>query len=188
MDIDLEKVRRALQEAPTAYSGRHFSVRRLSGTTKAGKHFTYDAVDHPGAVAILPVFENGDLLLIRNRRPIVGEILWEVPAGLLEKDEKLLAAAHRELLEETGYTAHSMEPLTAFYSSPGFSNEVLFSFLAQDLSFQGQQLEDDEDIEPKKVPLEQALQMIINGLVHDGKSVTTILYYALALQRNKHNV
>jgi ADP-ribose pyrophosphatase len=91
-----------------------------------------DVVLHPGAAAVLPVLRNGRTLLVRQHRYAVGKSLWEIPAGKLEPDEVPLECARRELREETGHDAPVWEDLASFYTSPGFTDERMTLFLAQD--------------------------------------------------------
>ncbi|MCE5319238.1 MAG: NUDIX hydrolase, partial [Parachlamydia sp.] len=103
-------------EADTVYHGDRFDVVSLP----IGNNKRRDVILHPGAVVILPILDHEHILLIRNQRFAVGKELWELPAGTLEKGEAPLETAKRELIEETGYEAAEMEPLTQFYTSPGF--------------------------------------------------------------------
>src|SRR5207302_6513099 len=111
-----------------------------------------DVVLHPGAVAILPLLDADRLCLVRNRRPIVGETLLEIPAGTLEPGEPPETAAIRELAEETGYRAEHWRKLAELIPSPGVLSERTHLFVAQDLTPGPQQLELDEDLPPQVVP------------------------------------
>src|SRR5262249_257010 len=116
-----------------------------------GQTVERDVVLHPGAVAILPLVDEERLCLVRNRRPIVGETLLEVPAGTLEPRETPEAAAIRELAEETGYQAEQWRKLTMFLPSPGVLSERTHLFLARDLTPGPQRLEKDEELQPQIV-------------------------------------
>jgi ADP-ribose pyrophosphatase len=133
---------------------------------------------HPGAVVILPILEDGRVLLIRNRRyAIGGQILIELPAGTLEKNEDPMNCAGRELLEETGHLAGRLQPLGNFFTSPGILSEKMYAFAAYDLEKRTSALEEGEEIEVMPVPLEQAIVMIKDGRIHDGKTIATLLMY-----------
>jgi ADP-ribose pyrophosphatase len=133
---------------------------------------------HPGAVVILPILEDGRVLLIRNRRyAIGGQILIELPAGTLEKNEDPMNCAGRELLEETGHLAGRLQPLGNFFTSPGILSEKMYAFAAYDLEKRTAALEEGEEIEVMPVPLEQAIVMIKDGRIHDGKTIATLLMY-----------
>lgn len=133
-------------------------------------------VVHPGAVVILPLLSD-NVILIKNERFVVDEILWELPAGTLEPNESPISTAYREIIEEIGYEAKEMAPLFDFYSTPGFSNEKLYAFVAKDLTHVGQNLDPDEKISVEILPWEKILQMIKEGIIHDGKTIATLLYY-----------
>lgn len=159
------------------YKGKIIEVRQVEVPSRGDVVATKDLVVHPGAVVILPFVSADTIVLIRNRRFAVGETLWELPAGTLEKDEAPDAAAHRELIEETGYQAKEISRLVSFFSSPGFCNEVLHTFVATGLTHVGQHLDDTEEIEPKIVPLTKAVDMVRDGIIKDAKSIVSLLYY-----------
>src|SRR3954451_11291390 len=122
---------------------------------------------HPGAVVVLPLLDDQRILLIRNKRYAVGQILLELPAGTLEKNEDPMNCAGRELLEETGYLAGRLKPLGNFFSSPGILSEKLYAFAAYDLEHKATALEEGEEIEISPVPFDDAVQMIKDGRIHD---------------------
>jgi ADP-ribose pyrophosphatase len=132
---------------------------------------------HPGAVVILPLLDTQTLLLIRNRRYTVGEVLVELPAGTLEKGEDPMNCAGRELLEETGYLARRLRPLRSFYSSPGILTEKMHLFAAYDLEQKRPALEEDEDIEVVRATLGEAIEMIHQGEIVDAKTIASLLLY-----------
>ena len=151
-----------------------FKGKRISLIIDQGK----EIVLHPGAVVILPIIDK-DVILIQNRRPAVDALLWELPAGTLEKEETPLSCAYRELEEETGYQARQMTPLFESYSTPGFTNEKLYFFLATGLSFVGQNLDAGEEIYVKKIGLQDALLMVFDNTICDLKTQTALLFYKL---------
>jgi len=116
-------------------------------------------------------------VLIRNYRFAVGEDLWELPAGMLEKGEQPEACAARELTEETGYTAGRIEKLCEFYSAPGTSDERIHAYLATDLTDGRQRLEADEEIAVEVVAEADARRMILDGTIHDGKTIAALLMH-----------
>src|SRR5256885_15034428 len=124
-----------------------------------------------GAWETLPLVEDDRILLLRNRRYAVGQLLHELPAGTLEKGENPMNCAGRELEEETGYLAGRLKPIGKFYSSPGILTEKMFAFAAFDLRKTKPALEEGEDIEVLEVSFHQAMEMIRHGEIEDAKSI-----------------
>lgn len=150
---------------------------------QSGEHrFAREIVEHPGSVTIVPMVDEDHVCLIRNFRIGVEETLIELPAGTREAGEAPMATARREVLEETGYRATSVEPLHAFWMSPGILNERMHLFLARGLTKARQNLDPGEDIEPLVVPWEAALAMADEGRIHDAKTLVG-LYYCDRLMR-----
>jgi ADP-ribose pyrophosphatase len=166
---------RAGIETETTHRGRLFSVEVLSFTDTHGRSVRREIVRHPGAVVIVPVLDDGRLVLIRNYRIAVDDRLWELPAGKLEPGEEPQDAAARELEEETGYRAGRIRPLTAFFSSPGFADELIRAFCAEDLTHVGQNLEPGEEIEVAELARDEVLAMIADGRIRDGKTIAAVL-------------
>lgn len=140
-------------------------------------------IHHPGASAVVPFLSDAhgadpQLLLIRQYRYATGGYLYEIPAGRLEPNEPPLACAHRELREETGCTALEMQPLTAFWTTPGFTNERIHIFLATGLTRGTTAHESDEFIEVVPMRLSEALGRIEAGEITDAKTMIGILFAA----------
>ena len=154
-----------------------FQVVRHTYTDHEGQVHTKDAIEHSGAVVILPVLDDGRICLIRNFRIATGETLIELPAGTREAEESTLSTALRELEEETGYRAESMKPICDFYVSPGILNERMYLFLARHLLAGSLQLQPGEQIETLLVSPAEALAMIKDGRIHDAKTITGLLLY-----------
>ena len=154
--------------------GRRLALERVIAEIR-GRRVALDALRHPGAVAVLAVDDGGRVLLERQYRPVVGEWLYEVPAGTLEPREDPLETARRELLEETGYTASKWRRLLVFYTSPGVSTEVMHLYEARGLSYQGARPEEDELIETVFVPLDKAIGMVWSGEIRDAKTIIALL-------------
>lgn len=138
-----------------------------------------DLIHYPGAVVVLPVCDDGSIVLIRNRRFAVREDLYELPAGLLDDGEDPAKCAARELAEETGYTAGRIEKLGGFYSTPGTSNGYLHAFLAAGLTDGPQDLETYEQITVELVRDDEVRRMVSDGRLHDAKSLATLALYWL---------
>lgn len=144
---------------------------------QTGKRSQREIVIHPGAVVVLPFLEPQRIVLIRNHRYTVGQVLIELPAGTLNRNEDPMNCAGRELLEETGYLAGRLQRLGAFYSSPGILSERMYAFAAYDLLRAAQALEDDEEIEVQPTVLDEAIDMIRSGQIVDGKTIAALLMY-----------
>ncbi len=141
-----------------------------------------EVVLHPGAVIILPVLEDGRIVMIRNLRHSVRETLLELPAGTLERDaggvgEEPALCAARELTEETGYRAGRIEPFGWFYTSPGILNEKMYAFLATRLTAGAQKLEETEQIQVVEMGPGEVLRQIRENLIVDAKTIATLLKY-----------
>ncbi len=143
-----------------------------------GRRSQREIVEARGAVGIVAVDADRNLLLVRQFRKPVEREIWEIPAGTLEAGEPPLECAQRELAEETGYRAETMEPMVSFYTSPGFCDEEMHLFLARHLAPGPQSLEDDESLKVSKVPLSRALEMIQTGEIADAKTLVGILLLA----------
>jgi ADP-ribose pyrophosphatase len=144
---------------------------------ETGRRFKREVVVHPGAVTILGLLDDGKVLLIRNRRYAVGQVLIELPAGTLEKNEDPMNCAGRELLEETGYLARKIKPIGTFFTSPGILSERMYAFAAYDLQKQKPALEEGEEIEVEPTSFDDALRMIRDGRIADGKTIAALLMY-----------
>ena len=159
------------------HRGRKIQVALDTSLLPSGETIQRDVVLHPGAVAILPLLDAEHLCLVRNQRPIVGETLWEIPAGTLEPGEQPPAAAVRELAEETGYHGEQWRKLAEFIPSPGVLSERTHLFLAQQLTPGAMSLEKDENLQPQIVPWQQALAWALDGTIHDAKTLIAILLW-----------
>ena len=137
----------------------------------------FDVVKHPGAVAILAIDEKENLVLIKQWRRTVEEILIEIPAGTLEKGEDPYHCAQRELREETGFRANSLTLLGGFYTAPGFCNEYIHLFLAKDLIHDPLQAEDSDDIDLYLIPLQTAFSLSQQGKIKDCKTLSALFLY-----------
>jgi ADP-ribose pyrophosphatase len=144
---------------------------------ETARRYKREVVVHPGAVVILGLLNDGRILLIRNRRYSVDQTLIELPAGTLEKGEDPMNCAGRELLEETGYLAGRLKPIGVYYTSPGILSEKMYAYTAYDLQKQESALEEGEEIEVEPTAIDEALRMIGDGRIQDGKTIATLLMY-----------
>ncbi|MHB8676703.1 MAG: NUDIX hydrolase [Candidatus Acidiferrales bacterium] len=161
----------------TMFRGRVFSVRRDTVIEPGGVRATRDLVVHNGSVVILPVFDDGRLLLIRQYRHSVGGYLWELVAGRIEPGEHPLPGAKRELLEETGYAARRWQKILDLFPTPGFVSERMVVYVARDLRAGPAHPEADERITVRAFSSREMETWIRTGKLRDAKSVAAILYY-----------
>ncbi len=154
--------------------GRVFELRSERVRLPSGLEQELLIVDHPGAVAVVPRESSGDVVLVRQYRHAAGDWLEEIPAGRLDPGEEPLAAAKRELEEETGLRARTWRPLVTFLPAPGFCSERMFVFLAEDLEpVAGGGLEADED-EELEVLRRSPEAILSSGAVVDGKTLLAV--------------
>ncbi len=166
-----------------AYTGRLLNVDRERIVNPAGQQIELEMVRHPGASAVVPLLSDPSstdpqILLLRQFRHAAGGMIWEIPAGVLEPDEKPEQCARRELLEETGVTAGVLKRLTTIFTTPGFTNERIHLYLATDLSQSEPNHQADEFIETQVMRLATALEMIRDGAIVDSKTVIGLLFVA----------
>ncbi len=164
------------------YDGRVVKLFKDTVRLVNGNESVREIVRHPGAVAVVPITEDGEIVLVRQFRYPFDEVLTEIPAGKLDPGEEPEAAALRELSEETGAEAESLEYLGAFYSSVAIFDEVIHLYLARGLKFQKQHLDEDEFLDVIKMPFEKAVGLVNSGEIRDGKTQTAILKTALRLK------
>ena len=177
--------RARLLSSKTVYKGKVFWVTSDDVLEPGGIRVRRDVVRHNGSVVILAIDasknpDDPEILLIRQYRHAAGQFLMELPAGRIEPGEKLIPAAKRELLEETGYKARRWSHHVRYYASPGFLAESMDILLAEDLVHAPGEGTPDEDehIEVYPTPLSEAVRLAMTGKVHDGKSLIGILFYA----------
>ena len=160
------------------YQGKRFRVVRAVQQMPDGSQHQREIVAHPGAVAILPLDEQGRVCLIENYRVTAGRALYELPAGTLEPGEPPAEAARRELAEETGYRAERFDLLSQFFTSPGVLDERMYLYLATGLKQGSPAREAGEDIHNRLMPLSEAIDMVRQGRIEDAKTLVGLLYYA----------
>lgn len=159
------------------YRGRKIQVAVDTTTQPDGTEVQRDVVLHPGAVAIIPLVDATHVCLLRNHRPVVGETLWEIPAGTLEPGELPEAAAVRELEEETGYRAATWRKLSVFIPSPGVLSEQTHLYVAEGLTAGTMRPEQDEELLPVIVEWRQALAWTLDGTIRDAKTLLALLLW-----------
>jgi len=146
-----------------------------------GREYDLDLVRHPGAAAVVPLDAAGRVCLVRQYRLGVDDFLWEIPAGKLDAGEAPEVCAARELREETGITAARLTSLGVYFPAPGIFTEVIHLFLAQSLEIGTPAPDADEELEIRWVALPDAMDLVLNGDINDGKT-------ALGLLRARHGM
>ena len=157
------------------YDGKIIRLRVDEALLPNGRTATREVVEHNGGVCVCALTDEGELLFVRQFRYPYGEVLTELPAGKLEKGEDPLEAGKRELEEETGARAEQYESLGVLYPSPGYCGEVIHLYLATSLRFGQMNPDEDEFLDVVRIPLEQAVQMVMAGELPDAKTQTAVL-------------
>jgi len=157
----------------TVYSGRLLKVKKME-VKLSGRAHLREVVEHPGAVALIPILGD-EIILIRQFRLAAGRMLYEIPAGTLGRAEIPEKCAARELAEETGYVAGRLEMLLRCFLAPGYSTEVVYFYLATELRPSTQRLEEDESIEVCPTPLRRAFEMAYTNEIEDAKTLLGIM-------------
>lgn len=172
-------------ESEIVYPGRTFTVRRDRVRLPDGRQSRLDIVEHVGSVIIIPVDEDGNLLLVRQYRHAAGLDLLELPAGTLDPGEAPEACARREVREETGMAAGRLESLGGFYLAPGYSTEYMHVFLAGDLRPDPLEADADEFLSVERLPLDEALRLAGSGGLPDAKSLAALFLARARLEGDK---
>jgi ADP-ribose pyrophosphatase len=167
----------------TLFKGRVFTLKRDRVAEPSGIVTTREIIEHPGSVVVLPVLADGRLVLIRQYRHAAGQYLWELVAGHKEPNENVATGVHRELKEETGYTAKRIRKLLEVYPSPGLLGERMEIYLAEGLTKGKARPEEDEKITQKVLTLREAEAWIRSGKIRDSKTVAGVLFYSRFLAR-----
>ena len=157
------------------YTGRIFDIEHYSVELENGHKAQRDVVVHHGGACVVAINEEGDLLLERQFRFPVGQVIWELPAGKLEAGEDPMTAARRELEEETGYKADRLLPLATLLPTPAYSTEIIHIFRAEGLRQTRQHLDEDEHLSVVWLPFERAVNMVLSGEITDAKTQVGIL-------------
>lgn len=157
------------------YKGNIIDVESWNVLLPNGKEATRDVVLHPGASVIIPITDKGEVYLVRQYRKPIDQESLEIPAGKLDKGEDPLDCAKRELKEETGLDAKDVRHLINIHSAPGFSNEVLYMYVAKELSQGKACADEDEFISAEKYPINTLVDMVVKNEITDAKTIIGIL-------------
>jgi ADP-ribose pyrophosphatase len=159
------------------FRGPVFSVRRDLVSEPSGVMATRDVIAHSGSVVVMPVLDDGKIVLIRQYRYAARQYLWELVAGRIDAGENVKQAAARELIEETGLRAKKMRQFLDFWPSPGFLEERMFVLLAEGVTQGEAEPEEDEKIETKAFTRAELKEMLKTGVLRDAKTISSLLFY-----------
>lgn len=166
------------------FNGRIINLRTDTVKLPNGAVAGREVVEHPGGVCVAPLTEDGELLFVRQYRYPYEEIVLELPAGKRDRSgEDPLECGKRELLEETGATAERYTFLGKVYPTPGFCTEVIYLYLAQGLTFGEAQPDEDEFVEVERIPLDRAVELVMNNEIVDAKTQIAVLKTAHLLHK-----
>lgn len=160
------------------YEGKIINVRRDKAELPTGKPCVREVVEHNGGVCVAALTEKNELLFVRQFRYPYMEVVLELPAGKLEKGEDPFEAGKRELEEETGCRAEKYADMGKFYPTPGYCGEIIHLYAGWNLKETAMNLDEDEFLEVERIPLNKAVDMVINGEIRDGKTQTLVLKVA----------
>lgn len=160
------------------YDGRIVHLHLKAVRLPNGEQSKREIIQHHGAVAMVPLLPDGQVILVRQYRTAAGRVLLEIPAGTLEPNEAPQEAAIRELREEIGYRPQTIKHLGGIYAAPGYTTEYIHLYLTTDLIHDPLKTDSDEFIETLHIPLGEAIQKIVDGEIEDGKTVSGLLLAA----------
>ena len=161
----------AAEVKKSIFKGRIIDLWVETVTLPNGATAELEIITHPGAAAVVPMKDETTVVMIRQYRHAVGGFIYEIPAGKLHPGEDPRECAVREVEEEIGYKVGNLEPLLSFFTTPGFTNEVIHIFLGKDLQPGTQDLGVDEVLEVLEVPIDKAIALIKEGTIRDGKTI-----------------
>lgn len=172
-ELITKRIDRQLVAKGTILDYYHDSVQVPNGNVAC-----YDTILHQGAAAVVPVLDNGNILMVKQYRNVLDRLTLEIPAGGLDgKDEPTINAARRELLEETGYRCDKIEMLVSIYPTVAYSNEKIDIYVANGLTKEEQHLDEDEFLNVEEWKVEDAIKLIYDGKIQDSKTICAILAY-----------
>lgn len=174
-DQNPDKLTEKLLNSEMIYDGRIVHLYADTVQLPNGHTARREVVRHSGAVAIVPIDGDGNVILVRQYRHAAGRILLEIPAGTLNRGEDPDLCAAREMQEETGYKPGHLQKIGGIFVAPGYTSEFIHLYLATDLSMSRLDMDDDEFIEIEHLPIEEVIRRIKTGQIVDGKTVSAVL-------------
>lgn len=167
------------------YNGKIINLRKDTVKLPNGETAFREIVEHNGGICIAPLTENNELIFVKQFRSPYGEILMELPAGKRDNNEDPLEGAKRELREETGAVADKIISLGSLYPTVAYCNEVIWLYLATSLKFGKQNLDEDEFLSVAKIPLDNAVEMVLKGEIKDAKTQVAVLKIKMLKDRGE---
>ena len=167
------------------YNGKIINVRADRAELPNGKEAKREVVEHPGGVTIAALTDKNELMFVRQFRYPYGEVILEIPAGKLEYGEDPFEAGKRELREETGAVAQEYLNIGKFYPTPGYFGEIIHMYAAKGLTFTDLDPDEDEFLAVERIPLEKAVDMVLNNEIRDGKTQAAVLKVAELIRRGQ---
>ncbi|MFC4680590.1 NUDIX hydrolase [Exiguobacterium aestuarii] len=167
-------------EREVIYQGKIFDVEKHVVSLPNGNTSVRELVYHNGAVAVLVIDESDNIVMVEQYRKAFESMSLEIPAGKLEKGEDPVASAERELAEETGYSAESLEKIFSFYGAPGFCSERVDVFVAKGLSAGEMNLDEDEFLNVKRYSFDEVVDLLDRGIITDAKTIMAIQWWQLS--------
>jgi len=164
-----------VKSSERVFNGRAFTLRVDQVSIDGKPPLSWEVLEHPGGVAVVPFDDEGNILMVRQYRHAVGVELLELPAGTLKQGEDPALTAHRELQEEIGMDAANLELIGEFFLAPGYSSELMRVYLATGLTPASLPQDEDEVIEVERVPFDEAVRLALNGQIRDAKSISGLL-------------
>lgn len=181
---DEKKLREKPIHSSHVFDGKLLQVYYDEAELPDGTISSREWIKHPGASAIVPVFEDGTIMLVKQFRYPPRKLFIEVPAGKLDPGETPIKAAKRELLEESGLSCQNIMETGSFYPAIGYADEIIYSFAAWGLTEQGKNSDDDEFLLNYRLPFTEAMNMIAKGHIKDGKTICTLMHVAQWWRQN----
>src|SRR6516162_9323587 len=174
-------------KSESVYEGRVFGIRRDQVIEPTGVRTTREVITHPGSVVVLPVLDDGRIVLIRQYRHAARQYLWELVAGRIDNGESPKKGAARELIEETGYRAKRFKVFLDVFPTPGFLEERMYILPAEGLTTGEAHPEEDEKIISRTFSVKELKRWLLQGNLRDAKSIAGILYYLTFFLQGREN-